>query len=483
LLFNFLDVAEASIQVNETSCNCNPLRSSVEDTFTLRHVRQILKLLQLDQEPDPDIETHRFDAKIEVTAAQVKTMQRFIRDQNKKKSNKERLGLLHDVDLIINNLIVYVEQEQDKDFLDVAQDYTSKFNYYLPSSQDLFWCILFGTGLGLIYLLWIGLPIWKWFLLLLALSSLWHWGHMYKKAVLKKHLALMSSANIPHECFKEKSWSDLFFGANQKCSEYHDALLVDPLWEVTPTMAVAETLTLFIVQPLGHIGEHLGKFFTSLLSELSFLSALPVLLFVFLLILLLAVMMFNYKIRLPFLLASIEPQSRHPPEPQVHLLEQRIQELQQTITNIEKRKDVFAVEQDQEVQQVTSLTENAALICKTIITDNQPTQVTEKTVQSEETLIETEYLAEEAKLKLLEQKIEKMQLTINQLKSDKNVDSAQKVTEVCSAASAVQDLILVNETFSEIEVPHSDSAKKEGGQTHDDKNSEDFEWVNPNPAV
>jgi hypothetical protein len=307
---------------------------------------------------------------------------------------------------------------------------------------------------------------------------------MYKKAVLKKHLALMSSANIPHECFKEKSWSDLFFGANQKCSEYHDALLVDPLWEVTPTMAVAETLTLFIVQPLGHIGEHLGKFFTSLLSELSFLSALPVLLFVFLLILLLAVMMFNYKIRLPFLLASIEPQSRHPPEPQVHLLEQRIQELQQTITNIEKRKDVFAVEQDQEVQQVTSLTENAALICETIITDNQPTQVTEKTVQSEETLIETEYLAEEAKLKLLEQKIEKMQLTINQLKSDKKVDSAQKVTEVCSAASAVQDLIQENETFSEIEVPHSDSdSAKKGGQTHDDKNSEDFEWVNPNPAV
>jgi hypothetical protein len=77
-----------------------------------------------------------------------------------------------------------------------------------------------------------------------------------------------------------------------------------------------------------------------------------------------------------------------------------------------------------------------------------------------------------------------MQLTINQLKSDKNVDSAQKVTEVCSAASAVQDLIQENETFSEIEVPHSDSdSAKKGGQTHDDKNSEDFEWVNPNPAV
>ncbi len=64
MLFNFLDVAEASVQVNETSCNCNPLRSLVEDTFTYRQVRHILKLLQLDQEPDPDIETHRFDAKI-----------------------------------------------------------------------------------------------------------------------------------------------------------------------------------------------------------------------------------------------------------------------------------------------------------------------------------------------------------------------------------------------------------------------------------
>jgi hypothetical protein len=251
-------------------------------------------------------------------------------------------------------------------------------------------------------------------------------------------------------------------------------------------MAVAETLTLFIVQPLGHIGEHLGKFFTLLLSELSFLSALPVLLFVFLLILLLAVMMFNYKIRLPFLLASIEPQSRHPPNSQVHLLEQRIQELQQTITNINKKEDVVAVEQDQEVQRVTSLTANTALICATKIADYQLTQVTEKTVQSKETLIETECLAEESKLKLLEQKFEELQLTINQLKSDKTVDSSQKVIEVCSAASVVQDLIQENETLHKNKVLNldSDSAEKEEGkQTHDDKNSEDFEWVNPNLAV
>ena len=490
---------ETSVQANETSCDCNPVRSPIEDTFTFRQVRQILKLLQLDQELDTDIETRRFDAKIEVTAAQVKTLQRFVRDQDKKKSNKERLGLLHDVDSILNNYIVYVEEEQDFEFSDVAQDYTSKLGRYLPSSQDFFWGILFGASLGLIYLLRAGLPIWKWFLLLLALSSLWHWGHMYKKAVLKKHLALISSADIPHECFKEKTWFDAFFGANQKCSQYHEAMLVDPLWEVTPTMAVAETLTLFIVQPLEPFGKHLGKFFTSLLTELSWLSSLPVLVFVFCLILLILVMLFGYKVRLPFLLGSLEPQSRQVPGPQVHLLEQRIEELEQTI--IEQRKEVSAVQHDREVRQVASLTTNASLSCETLTSGYQQSQQTEVTEVKIEESTETESLAEESKLKLLEKKFEELQLTIDQLKSDKTTESAQKVfeeaisevsgkvtsevsEEVTTEMSAVQDLTGGKTSDNEDSKSDNDlTGREESDQTNDDPSSGDFEWVNPNLAV
>jgi len=249
----------------------------VEEVFTLRHARRILKLLGLDDadiDADAGNNVRRYDVKIELSDAQIKKLQLFSDLQMQKKmSAKERIGILHDVDAILESFIVDVSPEWDFDF---TEDYTAKLKYYLPSSHDLFWAILLGGGVAFAYLLWVGLPVWKWFLLLIIVSSLWHWGHMYKKATLKKHMTLVASAHIPEECFKQ-SWTDLIFGASKKCSDYHDALLVDPLWEVTPTMAVAETLTLLIVQPMEHVGLHLGKFFNSLLLSQSWLSAPAVL--------------------------------------------------------------------------------------------------------------------------------------------------------------------------------------------------------------
>ena len=83
--------------------------------------------------------------------------------------------------------------------------------------------------------------------------------------------------------------------------------MIDPLLEVTPTMALAETFTAFIVQPMEHLGRHIGKFFNALLQETSWLSSPVILSFVFVAILLCLVMIFNYRFRLPFFLGSFEP--------------------------------------------------------------------------------------------------------------------------------------------------------------------------------
>ena len=92
-----------------------------------------------------------------------------------------------------------------------------------------------------------------------------------------------------------------------KCKEYFDAVMIDPLLEVTPTMALAETFTAFFVQPFEHIGRHIGKFFAALLQETSWMSSPLILMFVFVALLLILVMIFNYKFRLPFFLVSFEP--------------------------------------------------------------------------------------------------------------------------------------------------------------------------------
>ena len=62
----------------------------------------------------------------------------------------------------------------------------------------------------------------------------------------------------------------IFQFSKDKCQEYFEALMVDPLLEVTPTMALAETFTAFVVQPLEHLGRHIGKFFNALLHETSY---------------------------------------------------------------------------------------------------------------------------------------------------------------------------------------------------------------------
>ena len=72
-------------------------------------------------------------------------------------------------------------------------------------------------------------------------------------------------------------------------------------------MAVAQTLTTFVLLPLEHVGLALGKFFTALTSELTWFNSPFVLLFVFVTILLVTMMTFKYKIDLPFWIGSFGP--------------------------------------------------------------------------------------------------------------------------------------------------------------------------------
>ncbi len=66
---------------------------------------------------------------------------------------------------------------------------------------------------------------------------------MYKKALSKKQATLTQLGDVPKKCLVEKQgWvsaiSEAVSGAfgvkNTKCEAYYEALMVDPVWEVTP---------------------------------------------------------------------------------------------------------------------------------------------------------------------------------------------------------------------------------------------------------
>ena len=278
-------------------------------------------------------------------------------------------------------------------------------------------------------------------------------------------------------------------------------------------MAVAETVTVFVVQPMEKIGEHLGKFFHGLTSQLSWLSSLPVLLFVFLLILMIVVMMFGYRIRLPLFLALFEPQPRQVPhsQPEVTMLEQKIEELHMTIKQIQEIKDV-------QVKTVTTV-EREALTCRTSNVNVEQLALQSESVQAksqEENEPTNTSTSDPSKYSFLEQKIEQLQLTISRLEIDKNSSSEEETVleKVCLTSpdfdATSQPVSTVTKTEIEVTTTNTstvlseskvegdsddvepivpdqsvvqESKPKEDEIIQEDQNNEDFEWVTQNPST
>lgn len=95
------------------------------------------------------------------------------------------------------------------------------------------------------------------------------------------------------------SWSNWFAALytirSDECFEFHRALLVDPLWDVPPTKAVAVTITRFLMEPLEHVSLGLKRFMLGLVTDV------PITL-----IFLIVIVISGYRVNF-FHLASIAP--------------------------------------------------------------------------------------------------------------------------------------------------------------------------------
>ena len=130
-------------------------------------------------------------------------------------------------------------------------------------------CLFSLLALGL----WKGVAVWKMTIFLFVGSVAWTWVHMYKVALSKKQATLQRLGDVPQMCLIEKKgWisaiSDAFYGVigvkENKCEAYYEALMVDPLWEVTPLKAITETVSQFVLRPVEMCGGSLGVFFNEI---------------------------------------------------------------------------------------------------------------------------------------------------------------------------------------------------------------------------
>ncbi|XP_060590348.1 uncharacterized protein LOC132745443 isoform X4 [Ruditapes philippinarum] len=144
----------------------------------------------------------------------------------------------------------------------------------------------------------------------------WEFIRLYQSAVAEK-VALMT-AGTPVECIPHqmtpwhslKSWWRTQFSwmASDPCYQYHKALLVDPLWEVTPLKVISSAFSHCVVYPfevlLGGFGRALRLFFAEIPAHWQPFMFIALVIFGILSL----VMVFGYRIHLP-LLFKFEPKT------------------------------------------------------------------------------------------------------------------------------------------------------------------------------
>ncbi|XP_038601375.1 chloride channel CLIC-like protein 1 isoform X2 [Tachyglossus aculeatus] len=112
----------------------------------------------------------------------------------------------------------------------------------------------------------------------------WNWMYLYKVA-FAQHQAEVAKMEPLNDVCAEMNWSGSLFEwirsswtfQDDPCQKYYELLLVNPIWLVPPTKALAVTFTNFVTEPLKHIGQGTGEFIKALMKEVPMLLQIPVL--------------------------------------------------------------------------------------------------------------------------------------------------------------------------------------------------------------
>ncbi|CAH1261312.1 CLCC1 [Branchiostoma lanceolatum] len=308
-----LQAAEHTCQSDQRSSQQS--RGGPEAPYVRRFVSGLLKQLGGVMEPTGDLhelESVDYDVQMTVTAANWLLLKKF-----STKDGGRHQGSLQDTMQVLETLITGVSSPQTKvtRWQNRLEDYTGLEVHILMQA-----CITVLLVLCLVSLeIWSRVSLLKQLLRLLLLGFIisvgWTWMHEYKRAHAKKQREL--SKDMPRECRGADrtalhgilEWASSAFTLQEdKCANYHEALVVDAFWEVTPTKAFAVTLTKFFLEPMEHVGRSFSKFFEGVFHDLPVQLWPFAFLAMMLMSLLLMIMAAGYSINVPFIF-SLQPRA------------------------------------------------------------------------------------------------------------------------------------------------------------------------------
>ncbi|XP_005107581.1 uncharacterized protein LOC101862372 [Aplysia californica] len=151
----------------------------------------------------------------------------------------------------------------------------------------------------------------------ITVSIPWEFVRLYQAAVARREAELIQGT--PPECSPEsqtffmsvKSLMRSYFSwthGSDPCYDYHYALLVDPVWEVSPLMVLSTLLTRCLLLPTELISSSLGRSLRAFFTEIPAQWQLLVMLIAVVGVLILLLMLFRYRLSIPMLL-RIEPRT------------------------------------------------------------------------------------------------------------------------------------------------------------------------------
>ncbi|KAJ6658401.1 hypothetical protein lerEdw1_020105 [Lerista edwardsae] len=113
----------------------------------------------------------------------------------------------------------------------------------------------------------------------------WNWMYLYKLAFAQHQAEVSKMGNFDDVCSEKIHWSHSIIEwlrsswtfQDDPCQKYYETILVNPIWLVPPTKALAVTFTNFVTEPLKHIGQGIGEFIKALMKEIPMLLQIPVL--------------------------------------------------------------------------------------------------------------------------------------------------------------------------------------------------------------
>ncbi|XP_033007349.1 chloride channel CLIC-like protein 1 isoform X2 [Lacerta agilis] len=113
----------------------------------------------------------------------------------------------------------------------------------------------------------------------------WNWMYLYKVAFAQHQAEVAKMGKFDTVCAEKIQWSDGLIEwfrssmtfQDDPCQKYYETVLVNPIWLVPPTKALAVTFTNFVTEPLKHIGQGIGEFIKALMKEIPLLLHIPVL--------------------------------------------------------------------------------------------------------------------------------------------------------------------------------------------------------------